>query len=304
MPSELGLLTALEALSIRGNEISGQIPSQIGNCQLFTLQLSSNALTGPLPTTVGLLTKLRVLSIERNTISGYLPSEIGNLGKNLRVISAAGNNISGNIPSDVARLTELRTFDLEMNKLSGRIPDLSQLSNLNILLLSSNSLTGPIPTYSLSGLVELETFLARGNELSGPIPTNLGLLSKLQSKFAPTRLLLTLVCSIVFLSTWLTILFLFPSLYLILLYLLFLGGLDLSFNKLSGWIPTEIAQLTLLRKFHFLVYYLVPKVKKIYVSHLLSFDLTLLTLFVFNRNSLFTIESILRLFAHRNRCTD
>ena len=43
------------------------------------LQLSTNTLTGMIPTEIGLAPKLTLINVARNQLSGMLPSEIGQL---------------------------------------------------------------------------------------------------------------------------------------------------------------------------------------------------------------------------------
>ena len=68
-----------------------------------------------------------------------------------------------------------RVFSLRLfNGLKGVIPpELGNLSNLEVLALSSNQLTGPIPP-ELGNLSNLEVLALSRNQLTGPIPPELG----------------------------------------------------------------------------------------------------------------------------------
>eukprot|EP00541_Cyclophora_tenuis_P018965 CAMPEP_0116550488 /NCGR_PEP_ID=MMETSP0397-20121206/5453_1 /TAXON_ID=216820 /ORGANISM="Cyclophora tenuis, Strain ECT3854" /LENGTH=108 /DNA_ID=CAMNT_0004075321 /DNA_START=328 /DNA_END=654 /DNA_ORIENTATION=- len=77
MPTEIGLFTRLESLSLEGN-----------------------LLTGSLPTELGLCTRLRSLTLGKNELSGELPSELGQLFS-LRTVSLDGNRFTGTVPSDL-----------------------------------------------------------------------------------------------------------------------------------------------------------------------------------------------------------
>ena len=86
------------------------------------------------------------------------------------------NQLSGSIP-DLSSLTNLQILSLYNNQLTGSIPDLSSLTNLTSLILYNNQLSGNIPDLSnLSNLQYLELF---SNQLSGSIPTSLGSLTNL-----------------------------------------------------------------------------------------------------------------------------
>lgn len=151
MPLEIGLLTGLTRLSVRGADSSplslgGELPISIGSLvRLETLRLSGNRVRGTIPTEIGLMTSLRVVSLSNNSIGGAIPTEIaGIVGTTL---SIDNNELGGNLPTELFSLTELTTINLENNFLEGRIPrEIGNLGNLNTLNLSINDITGNIPT--------------------------------------------------------------------------------------------------------------------------------------------------------------
>ena len=74
------------------------------------------------------------------------------------------------------RITEL---NLTRNQLKGKLPpELTNLTNLEVLALGGNQLTGTIPTW-LSNLANLQELYLWGNKLTGKIPTELGSLTNL-----------------------------------------------------------------------------------------------------------------------------
>ena len=75
--------------------------------------------------------------------------------------------MSGQIP-DLSALTNLTRLELTSNELSGPIPDLSALTKLWWLLLSGNKLSEPFP--DLSALTNLGSLSLSNNEFSGPFP--------------------------------------------------------------------------------------------------------------------------------------
>jgi len=98
------------------------------------------------------------------------------------------NGMIGSIP-DLSTLTNLQILglfnpalpfllpDRDKNQLTGSIPDLSKLTNLEYLNLSYNQLSGPIP--DLSTLTSLKRIQLRDNQLSGSIP-DLSMLTSLE----------------------------------------------------------------------------------------------------------------------------
>ena len=69
IPSKLGNLTNLTALDLDGNQLSGEIPSEFGNLtNLTALDLSSNQLSGEVPPELNTLTSLTVLDLRGNLL--------------------------------------------------------------------------------------------------------------------------------------------------------------------------------------------------------------------------------------------
>ncbi|KAK2989362.1 hypothetical protein RJ640_005824 [Escallonia rubra] len=119
----IGSLTQLRNLSLRGNSLSGQLPSDIASCF-----------------------ELRYLFLQRNQFSGEIPSSLFNLSS-LVNLNLAGNNFSGGISPGFNNLTQLRTLYLENNQLTGSLPvELRTLSTLKNFNMSFNRLSGSIPS--------------------------------------------------------------------------------------------------------------------------------------------------------------
>ncbi|XP_073125315.1 receptor-like protein EIX2 [Henckelia pumila] len=87
------------------------------------LDLSSNALTGDIPSEITKLVGLNSLNLSRNSLSGQIPANIGVL-KYLDSLDLSRNQLSGGIPASLSQLNFLGVFDLTYNNLSGRIPPL------------------------------------------------------------------------------------------------------------------------------------------------------------------------------------
>ena len=109
-------------IHLRENQLTGQIPSQLGNLvSLTVLDIANNQLSGPIPPQLGNLANLTRLSLFRNELSGQIPSQLGNLA-NLKTLSVSVNQLSGPIPSQLGNLANLTKLYLFRNELSGPIP--------------------------------------------------------------------------------------------------------------------------------------------------------------------------------------
>jgi len=181
-----------------------------------------------------------------NTWYGVTLSE-GRVSK----IELIGNNLSGSLP-DLSDLTALQVFNLSNNSISGNLPTwLSQLYNLEILNLEINQLDGTLP--DLISLTQLQQLSLGNNNFSGELPTWLNSLSQLiwlrlgNNNFTGTIPDLTGLALLRILDlgsnqltgsipTWLN-------------QLVDINSLNLSTNQLTGTIP-DMSNLTTLAYFY------------------------------------------------------
>ncbi|XP_077226213.1 receptor kinase-like protein Xa21 [Tasmannia lanceolata] len=168
------LSTHLYWLVIGQNQISGNIPSQIGNLiNLKALGIYSTFITGSIPTSIGMLQNLQRLYLGNNSLSGKIPYNIGNITQ-LTNLDLEYNNLQGSIPLSLANCTKLLRLSLSPNNLTGTIPkQIIGLSSLSIALyLSQNLFTGSLPS-EVGNLKILELLDVSQNKLSGEIPSTL-----------------------------------------------------------------------------------------------------------------------------------
>ena len=102
MPSELGLITKAAALTISNNDITGQVPTQIGS--LTSLVTGDDGCSN-----CGLLCS--------SQLSGTVPSELGRLAKLTYKFNLQHNRFTSTIPTQLGLMSEMGTwFRLDSNK--------------------------------------------------------------------------------------------------------------------------------------------------------------------------------------------
>jgi hypothetical protein len=110
------------------------------------IDMSSNQLTGCIPSEMGDLSLLRFLNLSNNFLTGPIPNSFRNL-KNVESWDLSHNKLSGKIPYELVELTSLSTFSVAYNNLSGRIPFERQFSTFRMQCYDGNpNLCGdPLP---------------------------------------------------------------------------------------------------------------------------------------------------------------
>ncbi|KAH9626307.1 hypothetical protein KSS87_022290 [Heliosperma pusillum] len=121
IPPSISVLTKLNYLHLQGNKLTGSIPSTIGSMnnlielQLgqnllsgdivslptklqFSLNLSHNLFTGPIPKSLDQLTYLEILDLSYNSFSGTIPNFLGLPRLTLTLLLLNNNNLSGVCP--------------------------------------------------------------------------------------------------------------------------------------------------------------------------------------------------------------
>jgi Leucine-rich repeat (LRR) protein len=215
-------------LDLSWNDLSGQIPPQLGDCiVLVELILSGNHFTGPLPTELAKLTNLTSLDVSCNQLNGSIPAQLGESRK-LQGLNLAYNDFSGSVPTELGNIGSLVKLNLTGNRLTGALPEgLGNLTSLSHLDVSSNLLTGEVPR-AMANMVSIVGLNLAGNRLNGSIA---GLLSEstvwhqMQSLNLRDNLFSGVIPALVGNLTGLAI-------------------LDLSNNQFSGKIPTEVGSLS------------------------------------------------------------
>ncbi|ESQ52103.1 hypothetical protein EUTSA_v10016209mg [Eutrema salsugineum] len=195
--SSLTRLKFLSYLDLSSNDFNGsEIPDSIGHIvTLRYLNLSSSSFSGEIPASLGNLSKLESLDLyaESFSDSGAFALRASNLGwlsglsSSLAYLNMGYVNLSGagetwlQDLSRLSKLKELRLFNSQLKNLPLSLSSSANLKLLEVLDLSENSLSSPIPNW-LFGLTSLRKLFLRWDFLQGSIPSgfkNLKLLETL-----------------------------------------------------------------------------------------------------------------------------
>ncbi|CAN8321657.1 unnamed protein product [Cochlearia groenlandica] len=224
LPKEFVKLPFLQEIDLSRNYLNGSIPHEWVVLPLVNISLLGNRLSGPIPKEIGNITTLISIVLEANQLSGELPQELGNL-PNIQQIVLSSNNFKGEIPTTFEKLTTLRDFRVSDNQFTGRIQDFIQNWNkLEKLFIQASGLVGPIPI-DIASLAELKDL--RISDLNGP-----------ESPF-PTLKNMTKMETLILRNCNLT-----GDLPAYIGDITSLNLLDLSFNKLSGAIPSTYSKIS------------------------------------------------------------
>ncbi|KAJ4845467.1 hypothetical protein Tsubulata_033907 [Turnera subulata] len=273
-PGEIFQLPLLKIVDLSNNPLlQGSFPEFSQNLSLQTLMLSATNFSGTIPQSIAYLTQIVYLDLSLNRFTGAIPPF--RMCKNLTHIDfshnqltgeisltrwedlvklvyldLSHNSLNGSIPPSLFSIPFLQRVQLSFNQLGGLIPDISNVfSSLDTLDLSSNKLEGTIPTF-IFDLGRLSVLLLSSNRFNGTIQLELvqklGNLTKLdlsynnltvnasisnftRSSFPQMTTLKLASCN----------LRMFPD----LSNQSRLSILDLSDNKITGWIPHWIREV-------------------------------------------------------------
>lgn len=168
IPEGLWSSNNLTWLMISDNLFNGPLPGNSG-FNLSILDISNNQFSGEVPTGLSNSVNLRVLKASNNLFNGSFPQELTSLPE-VNTLELGGNSLSGDLPKNIVSWKSLNTLDLKGNQLSGQIPAaLAYLPVLSDLDLSENALSGEIPPDF--GRKRLTVFNVSSNHLTGRLPT-------------------------------------------------------------------------------------------------------------------------------------
>ena len=230
----------IQELNLNSNLLTGKIPNfqntdYLEHFRIF--DLSFNKITGTIPNSFRSFRYLDEFNLSFNQLSGTLPNGWGNF-PDLSILDVSSNQISGSISGLYSYYTNLAKLNFSNNNLISSIPSLCLSTSLITIDLSNNNFSGSIDDLFHSNICEYQYDLKyerplfnlhlQSNNLSGvirqdffthiPNVQNIRLDNNMFSGLVPT-----------------------------LHYLTHLEKLDISVNKFSGTIESNLIHLGLLK---------------------------------------------------------
>ena len=175
----------LEILDLSSNQLSGDIPSALGNmARLPELNFSTNSLTGSIPVELRRLTNLVLLKLAHNAPTWCLPSGLSEVADNelsvLELVDCAHLTDPDRLVQEIVYLatngSNWRVFDNWMNNLplaDWYGVDIYEQGRVIRLSLEYLGLTGTIPA-ALGQLAHLESLRLANNQLTGQYSRGMG----------------------------------------------------------------------------------------------------------------------------------
>ncbi|XP_030476500.1 receptor-like protein 53 [Syzygium oleosum] len=168
------LPNSLLVFSLASNQLTGYIPGSI--CEMKDLQildLSRNNFVGMIPQCLGNISNgLSVLDLQENGLSGTISLTFGEYAV-LKSLHLNGNKLEDRLPRSLINCKQLEVLDLGRNKLNDTFPIwLETLPSLRVLVLRSNKLHGSIGNPGTEfPFLQLRILDLSSNELTGPLPS-------------------------------------------------------------------------------------------------------------------------------------
>ena len=179
LPSDLFLSpNTLEIIDFEHNQLQGALPNKLEMPVLKNLSLSNNQFGGLLPNTWN-VPKLQVLSLSSNRFEGPLPTSLQTL-TNLQFLDLSSNFFSGSLPSEYGNLVLLEKLWLFENQFDNPEIPASWLKMRAMENFQMNGLSGTIPKSLGESWPNLEVLILVNGNLVGNIPTSVCQLKKLQ----------------------------------------------------------------------------------------------------------------------------
>jgi len=148
--SEIGRLSQLESLDLRGNGLTSLPEAMSGLTSLKTLDVGENQLTS-LPFEALSKVPLRTLNASKNSLQGTLIPESVDRLEALQSLNIAGNTVEVLAANEALTMPSLHSLYIGLNRIK-RLPCVSQWQSLLVLSAEDNRLT-QLP----AGFVELKS---------------------------------------------------------------------------------------------------------------------------------------------------
>ncbi|KAM5573160.1 hypothetical protein ABKV19_012940 [Rosa sericea] len=163
--------TSLQLLDLSRNSLNSSIFYWIANVSsnFVHIDLSFNKLEGPIPDVFTSMLSLESLTLWTNQLSENIEDSVKTLScaeNTLETVDLGANRFWGSWP-DLKHFSKLRELYLDSNQVNGSLPEsVGQLSSLETLFLSWNSLSGVITEAHFLNLSRLQYLSLSGNRFS------------------------------------------------------------------------------------------------------------------------------------------
>ncbi|KAK8706383.1 hypothetical protein V6N13_049952 [Hibiscus sabdariffa] len=174
LPPSVGVMRELLLLDLSFNDLSGELPEELAKyCTgLVGLMLNNNKFHGDFFSNHFFSNDIRVLKLGSNEFSGSLTTN-EEFYNGMEIFDVSHNKMTGTIPNG----TDARILLLQNNSFQGQVP-CEGFFLAKVIDISHNFLSGPIPSCLSSSNVMLLNL--RDNRLSGNVPAQIGLLTGLR----------------------------------------------------------------------------------------------------------------------------
>jgi Leucine-rich repeat (LRR) protein len=244
-------LSTLEFFAIAYNWFHGSFPVIPSNNKLVYIDIIANLLYGPLPQSISNLKMIKRLYTGYNTFSGTLENittlvtadrlalnnnhfqgtlpDTFNTMKDLQYLYLHDNHLSNTLPESLGNCTKIVYFTAYTNHFSGSLPSsLRQWSKIQNFIMDANYLSNSLPDY-LNEWIPLEQLIIYDNNFSGTLPSSLSKLRFLELLLLERNYFTGNPQNAFNLSLQIN-----------------LQTIDLSQNKFTGQLPSEIFGKTLI----------------------------------------------------------
>ncbi|XP_059310733.1 receptor-like protein EIX2 [Lycium ferocissimum] len=189
--------TTLLYLGLCDNQLTGQLPNSLGHLKkLRIFAICFNPISSTIPTTIEHLSGLEVLDLGHNQLKGALPESIFNFSE-LTELRLTTNALEGNLSQNhFARLHQLKKLSLScgksfaVNLTNDWVPPFSLIEielrscslgpnfptwletqkQLEVVILSSDSISDPIPPWLWNLCSQLQYLDLSDNQIGGSLP--------------------------------------------------------------------------------------------------------------------------------------
>jgi len=173
---ECDALWRIRAFEIRGQNISGTLPTEIAKMPYIqSLSMMWNKMYGTLPPEIASMKYLLNIELHFNMFTGTIPLSWYE-ARALQRINTASNFLSGSVPIEIGLLRTLKGYFNFDNAITGTIPtEIGQMKFLAYTRWYRNVMTGTLPT-EIGNLKKLQEIWMHRNLLEGQLPSELGML--------------------------------------------------------------------------------------------------------------------------------